>query len=213
MPSPLTYTRVLAVPRSTAISFAGKKDPKLKGGSFMSRRNIYRTVRAVKAVKAVRSHAGAPEAARRPAGGRQLGHLLERHLLHPRHDHLRDPHAPRDREWLRPQIDQRHHELSAIVAVNRGGGVGQGNPVPDGEPRAGAELALVPLGNRDGDPGAEKPSLAGTEGAVFSAGKIVAGRARGGPARQRETLAVVKPRDPHRHRGLRRRWQRPPAAA
>ena len=35
MPSPFTYTRVLAVPRSTAISFAGSQEVKFREGNFM----------------------------------------------------------------------------------------------------------------------------------------------------------------------------------
>src|ERR1035437_8786716 len=35
MPSPFTYTRVLAVPRSTAMALAGKNEPDLKKGQRM----------------------------------------------------------------------------------------------------------------------------------------------------------------------------------
>ena len=35
MPSPFTYTSVLAVPRSTAISFAGSQDIRFSDGSFI----------------------------------------------------------------------------------------------------------------------------------------------------------------------------------
>jgi hypothetical protein len=35
IPSPLTYTRVLAVPRSTAISFAGNQDIRFKPENFI----------------------------------------------------------------------------------------------------------------------------------------------------------------------------------
>src|SRR5688572_4348531 len=40
IPSPLTYTSVFAVPRSTAIAFAGNKDPALKKGQRISGRDF-----------------------------------------------------------------------------------------------------------------------------------------------------------------------------
>ncbi len=65
-----------------------------------------------------------------------------------RDDELRDPHAARDRHRRVAEVGEQHHQLAAIVAVDRPRRVGDRQPVLERQPRARPDLKLVAVGDR-----------------------------------------------------------------
>src|SRR5215210_4123661 len=117
MPSPLTYMRVLAVPRSTAISFAGNQDIQFMWGTFIEE-PLSTWVVKVNA-RSCPANPAASESTRASRCRWQIINRAEGHSLHPRDYHLGDAHTPYHPERVGPQIDQRHHELAPVIAVDR----------------------------------------------------------------------------------------------
>src|SRR5690606_8898910 len=79
----------------------------------------------------------------------QLGHFAKHRRLHLLHEQLREAIAAMDRERLTSQVDQDDLQLTAVVGVNRRGGIGEGDAMLEGEAGARARLQFVAL--RDGD--------------------------------------------------------------
>jgi hypothetical protein len=100
---------------------------------------------------------------------------MEGHPFDSCDDHLGDAHAPRYPERFRAKIHQRHHQLAAVVAVNRGRRIRQRDAVPKRQAGARSKLAFVPVRNRDTEAGSEKLSLEGGQLTVLGAGQIVPG--------------------------------------
>ena len=85
---------------------------------------------------------GRAKTSRPPFGIRELYRLLEDGPVCGGQDELRDPVAAANRERFASQIDQQHHQFPAVVAVDRTGRVDDGDPVAQGHPAAGPNLAL-----------------------------------------------------------------------
>src|SRR4051812_4654747 len=117
IPSPFTYTRVLAVPRSTAISFAGSQDIQFMWGTFIGKPPGTWLVKVNG--RLCPANPTASESTCASYGWWQSVDRAEGHALDPGNDHLRDPHAPRHLERLRAQIHERHHQLAPIIAIDR----------------------------------------------------------------------------------------------
>src|SRR5687767_6865651 len=172
--------RVLAVPRSTAISLAGNQDIRFNPGNFIEE-PLGTWVEKVLGLLPVWKRdwsplrATASESTGASCGRGQHFDWLELDPLDPCHDHLSDAHPPCHPEWRSAQIHQRHHELAPIVAVDGRRRVRQRDPVFQGQPGPGAELTLVAVRNRDAEPGPEQPPLQRSEITIFGAGEVVPG--------------------------------------
>src|SRR5512145_2802550 len=77
----------------------------------------------------------------------QSGHDLEFGLLDPEKDHLCDPVAAADRKLLVAEVEEDHPDLAAVIRIDRSRAVQHADAVLQGQPAAGADLALVSLGN------------------------------------------------------------------
>ena len=57
---------------------------------------------------------------------------------HPHDDQLGNPIPALDNEWLRRiGVEERHHDLPAVAAVDKPGSIDHGHPVTGGDPAAG----------------------------------------------------------------------------
>jgi hypothetical protein len=148
-------------------------------------------VSAFKGPRSLRSlPARASESSHAANGRRQLGHRPELHPFDSGEHHLRDPHAAGHLEGLGPEIHQNDLHLTAVIAVDRGGRVGDDDAVLQGQTRPGPNLALVILGQCDRQAGSEGTALQRRQDAVLGARQIIARRSGRGPGRQRKPLAV-----------------------
>lgn len=128
---------------------------------------------------------------------------MEGHPLDSCDDHLGDAHAARYLELLGTEIDQGHHQLAAVVAIDRGRGIGQRDAVPECQAGPRPELAFIPVWNGDAEAGPEELSLEGGQLTVFGAGQIVPGGPGGGRGRQGEVIRMGEACDQDSDRDLR----------
>src|SRR5687768_17522882 len=172
--------RVLAVPRSTAISLAGNQDIRFNPGNFIEE-PLGTWVEKVLGLLPVWKRAWSPlratasEAAGASGGRGQHFDWLELDPLDPCYDHLRDAHPACHPEWLGAQIHHRHHQLTPIVAVDGRRCVWQRDPVLQGQSGPGPELTLVAVRDRDAESGPEQLPLQGSEITILCAGEVVPG--------------------------------------
>jgi hypothetical protein len=114
--------------------------------------------------------AAASESTCASCGRGQRFNRVERHPLDSCDDHLGDAHAARYLKFLGTEIDQRHHQLAAVVAVDRSRGIRQRDTVPECQAGPWPELAFIPVWNGDAEAGPEELSLEGGQLTVFRAG-------------------------------------------
>src|ERR687894_3083035 len=116
--------RVLAVPRSTAISFAGNQAIKFIPGNFIDE-PLGTWVEKVLGLFPVWKRdlsplrATASESTCASCGRGQHFDCVERHPLYSCDNHLGNPHTPLHLEAVGPEIHQCHHQLAAVIAVYR----------------------------------------------------------------------------------------------
>src|SRR5215203_5741011 len=170
--------RVLAVPRSTAISFAGNHDIRFNPGNFTEEPLAAWDEKVLGLFPVWKRdlsplRAAASESTCASCGRGQLFDWLEFHPLDPRDDHLGDPHPPHDPERLPAQIYQCHHQLAPVIAVDRSRRVRQRDAMLQGQARAGPKLTLVAVRYRDAEAGPEQLPLQRSEVTIFGAGQVV----------------------------------------
>src|SRR5574338_1046270 len=211
IPSPLTYTRVLSVPRSTAISLAGSSEENLSAPSFIEETPRQRPGRTGADLSYKHQYGrtrrrlplaqpGAAESAVAPLRTGQFVTFGQGNLSHRSHHHLGNPHPPLHPERLRTKVDQCHLQFATIIRVDRGRAVGQGDAVPVGEAGARPDLGLVPLRQRDGEAGREEPPLERGKDRIFGAGQVHAGGPRRRIRRQGQPCPMGQAADSDRDR-------------
>src|SRR5918998_501026 len=140
--------RVLAVPRSTAISFAGSQAIRFMPGNFIDE-PLGTWVEKVLGLfpdwkrDLSRLRATASESTCASCGRGQHFDGIELHSLDPGDDHLSDPHTPGDLKALGAEIHQCNHQLATVVTVDRSGRVRQRDSVLQCQAGPGPKLALI----------------------------------------------------------------------
>src|SRR5262245_57792493 len=65
------------------------------------------------------------------------------HVAHRRDHELRDAVSAADGEWIAPVVDEQHHDLAAIIGVDRAGAVEQRHAMLERKSRTRTDLRLV----------------------------------------------------------------------
>src|ERR671916_3315606 len=116
--------RVLAVPRSTAISFAGSQAIRFMPGNFIDE-PLGTWVEKVLGLFPVWKRdlsplrATASESTCASCGRGQHFDRKKLYSLDSGDDHLSNPHTPRHLKWLGAEVHQGYHQLATVIAVDR----------------------------------------------------------------------------------------------
>jgi hypothetical protein len=113
------------------------------------------------------------------ASRRKRFHRSKGGALNPGDDHLGNAHSASHPKRLAAEVHQRHHQLTAVVAVDRSRRIGQGDPVAKGQARPRPDLTLVPLRHCYAEPGPEQPPLQRRQITVIRASQVISRRAWG----------------------------------
>ena len=93
---------------------------------------------------------------------RRVVDLLPPDRRHPHDDQLGNPIPALDNEWLRRiGVEERHHDLPAVAAVNKPGSIDHGYPVTGGDPAAGQHEPGKSNGQSQGEPDRDDRSATG----------------------------------------------------
>src|SRR5215210_9365938 len=148
--------RVLAVPRSTAISFAGSQAIRFIPGNFIDE-PLGTWVEKVLGLFPVWKRDLAPlratasESTCASCGRGQYCDRKELHALDPGDDHLSYPHTPGHLKPLGAEIHKCNHQLATVIAVDRSRRIRQRNSVLQCQPGARPQLAFISIGDRDAE--------------------------------------------------------------
>lgn len=137
-----------------------------------------------------------------PVPPTEFGRLLDRRRLEAGEDELRHARPPRDRHRLRPGVPEQDAQLAAVVGVDGGRRVGEGEAVPQRQPRAGPHLTLHAGGQLHRQPRPHQPPLPRRQHQVgLGRGDVVARGAGRLPRREREVGVVREAEEADGHGG------------
>lgn len=133
----------------------------------------------------------APGAAR---GGVEGSGFVPADLFVAGNDELGDAFVALDQKRLRPVVDEKDFELTAVVGINGAGSVEDGDAVVEGESAAGTDLRFEAGRQCDAQAGGNKRALTGIkkERIVYGDGRaqIHAGTLRGGVGWQFDVVGM-----------------------
>ena len=183
-------------PKRHANFIAGADDASLQAEAFGHVATLVDALRATDPPRRL-PPPRAPKAAKAPrTRRRKLVDALQADRRHRREEDLRDALATLDHEGLVAEVDEGHHQLAAVVTVDRSGAVDQRDAVLEGEPRTGTDLPFPVRRDGEGDPARDEPALAGRDRhrGVLGEGRaeVEARGAFGGPRGEGKALAVMQ---------------------